>query len=120
MPTRVFALLLAVVLLWSGLSTIEAARGLAPSSPQQSHAVAAAGEPDAAPAGSVEHHPLDGLPAQAQSDSPTETPGLLPAPLMPSTHAAAMGRPSAFVSAETGSPVLAGPLRPPCCAALAG
>lgn len=118
MPTRVTTLFLAFVLLWSGLSTIEAPRALASPSPEQQHAIAHAGGLAAAHEGSVEHHHLDDLPSQAQSDPPTETPGLLPAPLNPGAQAVSMGRPRTFVSNEAGSPFLAGPLRPPCGAAL--
>lgn len=119
MPTRVIALFLAFVLLWSGLSTIEAPRAFAPSHEQQ-HAIAHAGGQAAAHEGSVEQHHLDDLPSQAQNDPPTETPGLLPAPLKPGAPSMVMAQPHTFVSAATGSPFLAGPLRPPCRTALTG
>lgn len=118
MPTRVIALFLAFVLLWSGLSTIEAPRAFASPSPEQ-HAVAHAGGLAPAHAGSVEHHPLDDLPSQPLSDPPTETPGLLPALLNPCAQARALGRPRSIVSNDVRSPCLAGPLRPPCRAGLA-
>ncbi len=120
MPARVIALLLAVVLLWSGLNTIEAPRAFAQSSPEQAHAIVHAGGLAAAHDGSVEHHHLDDLPSQAQSDPPAETPGLLPAALVPRAGSAVMAPPRAFASADAGPPFLAGPLRPPCCAARAG
>jgi hypothetical protein len=120
MPNRVIVLFLAFVLLWSGLATIEAPRAFAQPSPERQHAIAHAGGLAAADDGSVEHHHLDDLPSQAQNDPPTETPGLLPAPLKAAPHSLALGRPHTFVSAAAGSPFLAGLLRPPCSAALAG
>ncbi len=120
MPTRVIAFLLAFVLLWSGLSTIEAPRiAAAPGSGQTTSLVHAAG-PAAAHAGSVEHHHLDDLPAQAQSDPPPDTPGLLPTPLAPSAHWLAMAPPQALAAAETRPPFLAGPLRPPRSSSIVG
>lgn len=120
MPTRVIALFLAFVLLWSGFSTIEAPLVVAPSSPEQQHAIAHAGGPAAAHEGSVEHHHLDDLPSQAQSDPQTETPALLPAPLVPGVQTLVMARPRTIVAAQARSPFLDGPLRPPCRTALAG
>lgn len=120
MPSRVPAFLLAVVLLWSGLNTIEAPRAFASPSPEQKLAIIVAGGQAATQEGSVEHHHLDDLPSQAQSDPPPETPGLLSTPLAPSAEWMVMAQPHAFVSAGTGPPFLAGPLRPPCSATLAG
>lgn len=120
MPTRVIALFLAFVLLCSGLGAIEAPRADAQPSPEQLHAMADAGGQAAAHVGSVEHHPLDNLPSQAQSDPPTEAPGLLPAPLQASVQSLVMARPHTFVAAATKSPFLGGPLRPPCRAAITG
>lgn len=116
MPSRVIAFFLAFVLFWSGLSTFEAPRALAQPSLEQQHAGAQPGLED----GSVEDHHLDDLPLQVQGDSAAETPGLLPAPLRPSSQSLATGQPHAFVMAAAGSPFLAGPLRPPCSEALAG
>lgn len=116
MFVRLLALFLAVVLLWSGLSTIEAPRFFAASSLEQGLAVVHDSDGQAAAhEGSVEKHHLDDLPLQAQSDLPPETPGLLPAPLVPSAQRMVMSRPHPLASAETGPPYLAGPLRPPCC-----
>lgn len=119
MPPRVIAFILAAVLLWSGLSTAEAPL-FASSSPEQRLAIVAADGQAAAHQGSVEHHHLDDLPSQVQSDPPPETPGLLPTPLAPNARWMGTAQPHAFASAETGPPFLAGPLRPPCSAALAG
>jgi hypothetical protein len=112
MPCRVLALLLAVVLLWSGLNTLEPARSLASAVPERA--------PAAAYEGSVEDHHLDDLPSQAQSDPLPETPGVMPALLVPSAQRKVTAQPHPFASDETESPCLAGPLRPPCGAALAG
>jgi len=120
MHFRVIACFLAILLLWSGLATIEAPRGFVPAPPAQNHAIADADGPAAGREGSVEHHHLDDLPTQAQSDPAAETPGLLSAPLKPGIPPLAIVRPLAFVSATPGSPFLAGPLRPPCAAALTG
>lgn len=70
----------------------------------------------------MEDHYLDDQPSQAQNqnDPPTDTSGLLPAPLKPGVPALVMAQPPAFVLATAGSPSLAGPLRPPCDTALAG
>jgi len=116
----VIALVLSFVLLWSGLSTIEAPRVLAQPSPEQGHAFVHAGGQAAGHEGSVEHHHLDDLPSLAQSDPAAESPGLLPTPLTPSATSVVMAQPRAFASAEAELPFLAGPLRPPCGAALAG
>jgi len=120
MHARVIACFLAIILLWSGLATIEAPRGFVQAPPAQDHAIADACEPTAGHGGSVEHHHLDDLPSQAQSDPPTETPGLLSAPLKHGVPPLAIVRPLAFVSATPGAPFLAGPLRPPCDAATTG
>jgi hypothetical protein len=120
MPARVFALFLIFVLLWSGLSTIEAPRGWTPPSPEHRQPLTHAGGQAATDEGSVEHHHLDDLPSQVQYEPSAETPGLLPAPLKPGARALAMSRPPAVVSAGARPPFLAGPLRPPCCSVLAG
>jgi len=120
MPSRVIALFLAVVLFWSGLSTIEAPSALAQPSPEQRHAIAHAGGSAATTEGSVEHHHLDDLPSQAQNDPPPETPGLLPAALPPGFPGLPMAEPRTMALAGTASPFLAGPLRPPCGSACLG
>lgn len=120
MLSRVLAFLLAVVVLWSGLNTIEVPRIFASPLPEQVVVMAHDGGQAAAAEGSVEHHHLDDLPSQVQSDPPPETPELLPVSLAPSASRMVMALPHPFASAEAGSPFLAGPLRPPCSAALAG
>lgn len=118
MPLRVVAFLLALVLSWSGLDAIEAPRAFAQAASAQSHAHAEG--PAAAHEGSLAHHHLDDLHSQALGDLQTEPPALLPPPLTPGAAPAVMARPHNVASAEAGPPFLAGPLRPPCSAALAG
>ncbi len=120
MPRRVIAFLLAVVLLWSGLSTLEAPSASAQPLPDQPYAMAHAGGLAAAPEGSVEQHHLDDLPSQAQNDPSTEGPGLLPAPLTATAPLLVVTQPHVFVSTAAGPPYLAGPLRPPCSDAISG
>lgn len=120
MPLRVIAFLLAFALLWSGVSTIEAPRTIAQPSPEQQHALVHAGGQGAAHEGSVDDHHLDDFATQAQSDSPPETLGLLPPPLTPRVHDGLLTKPQALASVASASPFLAGLLRPPCVAALAG
>lgn len=117
---RLIALFVCFVVLWSVLSTIEAPRTLASTSPEQQHAVGHAGGQAAEHEGSVEHHHLDDLPSQAHNDPPTETLGLLLATPGLIARSLVMAQPRAVASAEAGSPFLAGPLRPPCRAAVAG
>jgi hypothetical protein len=101
MPTRVIALVIACVLLWSGFGAIE---------PLQ---------PDAAPAvqlaaGSVVDHHLDDQPSQLQSEPGSQNPGLLPAPASLRPVALSMAAPHPFLLGVLRTPYLAGLLRPPC------
>jgi len=114
MPSRVLALLLALVLFWSGFGFVEAPLANAQPIPvEQSAAVDVQGQL-AVSDGSVEHHHLDDQPSQAQSDTPVDMPGLVSTRIgggmpMPATSAA-----RGLLSAALGSPYLAGLLRPPC------
>ena len=112
---RVIALLLAVVLLWSGVNTAEAQA--APS--RAAHDLRDATAALAAPEGSVAQHHLDELPAQTASDPSTESPAVLPARLALRPTSMALALPEAFASVGVAPPFLAGPLRPPCSTALA-
>lgn len=120
MPRRVISFFLAFVLLWSGVSTVEAPRSFAQTAPEQQHSIAHAGGQGAAQEGSVDDHHLDDLPAQAQSESPLEIPGLLPVPLTPRFHGGPLARPRSLAAVVLAPPFLAGPLRPPCGATLTG
>lgn len=120
MPYRVIALFLSLVLLWSGLATVEAPHVLAQPAPEPGLAVVIDADEAALQHGSVEHHHLDDLPSQAQGDPPGDPPAL------PTMSWASGLRPAAVVlrhapaPAEALPPFLAGPLRPPRQVALAG
>jgi hypothetical protein len=114
MHRRVIALLLAVIFFWSGLSTFEAPSAFAQPLTDQPHPIAHAGGPAELNDGSVADHHLDDLPSQAQNDPPTDTPGLLAAPVTSAHQALVMATPRAVVSTAAVAPCLAGPLRPPC------
>jgi hypothetical protein len=120
MPYRVIALLLAVVLLWPGLQTVQLSRVDAPSSAEQVLAFAPASESAVPHESSVLPQPPDDLVSQAVSEPAPETPGLLAGPVSPSGSWTATSPPRSVASAGTGAPFLAGPLRPPCRIALAG
>lgn len=121
MFARVIASLLALVLLWSGVSTIEVPRAFAPTSPEQQHATAPAdGRSAGYLEGSVDDHHLDDIPSQAQSDSPPETPGLLSAPVTGRFLDGLLAQPRTLASVASAPPFLAGPLRPPCRTTFAG
>lgn len=120
MPSRVIAFFLALVLFWSGLSTIEAPSALLQPAHEQQHVLSQAGGPPALNDGSVEDHYLDDQPSHALNDPTVETFGLLPAPLRPRAQSLATVVPHAFVLAAAGSPFLAGLLRPPRSEALSG
>jgi hypothetical protein len=124
MPVRVIAFLLAIVLVWSGLSTIESPRVFAQPGPGHSLAIAQAETPASKPEGSVEQHHLDDLPSQAQNDPPVDpavdSAGLPPAVPKPDLAPRVASLPRADAVAEARPPYLAGPLRPPCSVAHAG
>jgi hypothetical protein len=120
MPLRVIAFFLAFALFWSGVSTIEAPRDTTHLPAGQQHAIGHAGGPGSALQGSVDDHHLDDLPAQAQSDPPADAPVLLPSPLAPRLQGGSPARARALAAVALTPPCLAGPLRPPCDAVLAG
>lgn len=120
MPTRVLNLFLAFVLLWSGLTTIEAPQALAQVAPAQQSVIANGGGVASEHEGSVEDHHLDDLPMQGYSDPSYESPDSLPTRVVPSALLTAIGQARAFTSAEIRPLSLAGPLRPPRSAALTG
>ena len=119
MPYRVIALLLVVVLLWPGLRAVESPRVDTHPSGAQVTAFVQASDAMIPHEGAAPYQPLEDLLAQAVSEPPPETPGLLAAPPASSGTWTAMPPPRSLASAETGPPFLAGPLRPPCGAALA-
>jgi hypothetical protein len=119
MPSRVIAFFLALVLLWSGVSTIESPLPDARPAPEQPHAMGHAGQ-DPAHEGSVDDHHLDDVPAQASSDPPPEPQSVFPDPMTARLLGARLAPPGAPALVALVPPFLAGPLRPPCCTALAG
>jgi len=120
MSPRVNALLAALLLLWSCLSTLEAPRASARPASEPPHAVAVSTGPSAPHEGSVEHHHLDDLPSQAQIDPPADTAGLPPASLKPDTRSMGAAPPRSVAPTAARSPWLAGLLRPPREAAVTG
>lgn len=120
MPARVIAFFLAAVLLWSGLGTVELPRTFALPSSAPLHAAGDADRQMRSDAGSVEHHHLDDVPLQAQTDPVTDTPGLLAEAGPPAAPPRAMVHPRMAASAAAWPPFLAGPMRPPCLGAPAG
>jgi hypothetical protein len=120
MLSRVLTLFLALALLWSGFSSAEPQH--VPAQPAYAQMPAMVDAPGQAVGHEdwVEQHQPDDLTPQAQTETQTESPGLLLAVLVPSVPALVMAQPRAFASAEAGPPFLAGPLRPPRSAARAG
>lgn len=114
MVIRVVALLLAFIVLWTGLNTIELRDPAVLPQSQLTLGLVQPGNSPLKPEGSVEHHHLDDQPSQALSDPHTDTP-VLPLPLM--MRAKGKTSPtmqSAFRLARVEQPFLYGPLRPPC------
>lgn len=111
---RCIALLLVLLLTWTGLATIERH-----SVYELPFTAAQTGDETPSPAGSVDDHHLDDLPAQAQSELQTDPPGMPHRLGMPRLHFMSMERPDALHMAHASSPCLAGPLRPPCAASQA-
>lgn len=120
MPARLIVFFLAFALLWSGFSTFEAPNALSPASLEQQHDTADADGRAGSHQGSVEDHHLDDLPIQVQNDPPTDAPELAPVLRKPIADWSARTLPQTWLSAAASSPLLAGPLRPPAGAALAG
>lgn len=114
MPTRVAALFLALLMVWSGFGASEgvsALRGMAGAGLAVPASVVDA--PTDRPSGTVEHHHLDDRPAQAQADVPHD----LGAPLAGASRTA-IGRIVDATRAHGATPMERGPwleglLRPP-------
>lgn len=120
MPLRVYSIIVVLLLCWSGFNTTAAPHAVAAPMAEQHQALGESGQLAILNDGLVEQHHLDELPSQPPCELPLETPGLLPTPMTPTCPSTAAGRWQKFVSAEPGSPFLAGPLRPPCSTTLAG
>ncbi len=113
MGFRLLVVFLVATLVWSGFSTIEAPTSAGHPAPGQHHACADPYDPCDTPHGSVEDHHLDDLPSQTLSDPPAEPPALLQATGRPGHPDVPHAMPHPYRSAATGTPLLAGPLRPP-------
>ncbi len=109
---RVIALLLVLVLLWTGFSTHEQATSLAAESAEE----AWAGAPQAA--GSVEDHHLDDLPAQAHVEHLADVPTLGAQRATLIEPGLATTRLRTYAEAVAPPPYLGGPQRPPCATAV--
>jgi len=115
MPSRVLALLLALLLTWSGLGSVELLRTPAPAAQDSHQFVAQHGNPSESVAGSVEDHHLDDLPSQTQVDaSAADLPGLHASSAWPALRAATASESARESPVAARPPCLAGPLRPPC------
>lgn len=114
MGHRLLASLLAFVLLWSGVGTIEGLPGLTHPLSEQLTVFASASGTQEGHKGSVEDHHLDDMPGQPVSEPPLDSPGLLRA--QPPLRLAAVATPRRQGAAGVlrAPPCLAGPLRPPC------
>lgn len=113
MPDRVIALLLALVLLWSGLATVESPRVQAAPADAPGHTVVVDVGDAPLSHGSVEHHHLDDLPSQTQNDPPGEPPAMPCTPWTSGLGAVATARLDPPRAVEPAAPFLEGPLRPP-------
>ena len=114
MGHRLLASLLAFVLFWSGVGTIEGLPSLThPFAAQLAVIAPGSGAPEEHK-GSVEDHHLDDMPGQPVSEPPLDSPALLQAspPLRLGLDAAPRRQSPAGVLRAP--PCLAGPLRPPC------
>jgi hypothetical protein len=120
MPSRVIAFVLALVLLWSAVTTIEPPRAMGHAALEQSYATAEGGTPSTRHEGSIDDHHLDDLPGQPQSDPPPEPLGLLAHSMVALFDGGQMSRPTGIASLGLALPFLDGLLRPPCRSALAG
>jgi hypothetical protein len=119
MFTRVVALVLTFVLLWSGLTPSKALDAHAQPPTGQQQALAQAVERAPAHEASVTHH-LNDMLSHAQGDISSETLALLPSPLTLGAEPLVVARPHTLASAFAGPPFLAGPLRPPRSPSFAG
>jgi hypothetical protein len=113
MPPRVIALLLALVLLWSGLTTQEQAISFASSSIEQGYSVPS-DLPQPVHDGSIDDHHLDDQPGQTLAEGTMELPPLLMTRPAAGVPKLAMSRPRPYAMAAWIEPYLAGPQRPPC------
>ena len=114
MGHRLLASVLAFVLFWSGVGTIEGLPSLTGPLTEQQPAVASASGTQEGHKGSVEDHHLDDMPGQPVSDPPLDPPALSGAESVLLLAGDASPWRHATASVLRAPPCLAGPLRPPC------
>lgn len=117
MSTRLVAILLALLLSWSGFATQEPPHRTAPPDIDTSIGSWSGNDAPRGVGGSVDEHHLDDLPAQAQAENAAD----LPDPLELDDPVALSARPSPPVACAPLArppPDLAVPQRPPCCTPL--
>ena len=113
MPPRVLALLLALVLFWSGFTTQEQAVLFASASTEQVDSLP--GDlPQPVHDGSIDDHHLDDQPGQTLAEGAMDPLPLLMAQPAAGAPILAMSRPRPYATAFWLAPCLAGPQRPPC------
>lgn len=110
---------LALVMLCTGLQAMAEPRDAGPLTAATATLQVAIDGPNAA-MDDTAPQPLDDLPAPVLLEPAAETPGLLPAPWRAWLPRALAWPPRCALQAGADSPDLAGPLRPPCSAALRG
>lgn len=120
MPSRVMALLLCFVLLWTSLGVSAAPPAAAPDCAAPGHAILEAADLAVPDDGAPTYPRVDGLPSPVLGDASAETPGLLPTPPTTRDQSLVMAPPRPRLSLGTPTPFLAGPLRPPCGVSFAG
>ncbi len=119
MASRVTALLLALVLFWSGFTTTYEQSGWIALANAEQIEVRSSGAPaHGFHDGTVNDHHLDDLPAQAHAESVTDLPGLFLAPGETPATGLAMAKPRSYAAPARSAPYLDRPQRPPCVTAL--
>jgi hypothetical protein len=114
MGHRLLASILAFMLLWSAVGTVEGMTGFMQTLPEHHTAFVSGGGTNDGQDGSVEDHHLDDLPGQPASDSPLDSPGLPDAGPALRLRSEVLASREAIAAVLLAPPYLAGPLRPPC------
>lgn len=116
MPPRVVALLLAIVLLWSGVAMTEQRLGLASLGTAQGHSQSAGESQHTDFSGSLDDHQVDDQPLQPHAEHVLDFTVLLDAGHDRTGQPLATIRPLQPADAIRPPPCLEGPQRPPCAA----
>ena len=114
MPPRVVALLLAIVLLWSGVAMTEQRFAFAAGDPAQSHDQAAGESQHTDFTGSLDDHLIDDQPIQPHAEHVLDFAALLDTEHDRHGHVLIAARPRPPVDVILLAPYLEGPQRPPC------